>query len=78
MTRCLAAEYIKYGIRVNCISPGVTRVDDLFPEVIPVYLKTAPIGRIGEVADHQGAVVYLASELSDFMVRQDKDDITKV
>lgn len=77
MTRCLAAEYIKYGIRVNCISPGVTRVDDLFPEAIPVYLKTAPIGRIGEVADHQGAVVYLASELSDFMVGQEKDDITK-
>jgi NAD(P)-dependent dehydrogenase (short-subunit alcohol dehydrogenase family) len=24
----------KYGIRVNCISPGVTRVEGLFPEVI--------------------------------------------
>lgn len=71
LTRCLAAEYIKHGIRVNCISPGVTRVDDLFPEVIPVYLKTAPIDRIGEVTDHQGAVVYLASEASDFMVGQE-------
>lgn len=71
MTRCLAAEYIKHGIRVNCISPGVTRVEGLFEEVVPVYLRTAPIDRIGEVTDHQGAVVYLASEVSDFMVGQE-------
>jgi len=71
MTKCLAAEYIKHGIQVNCISPGVTRVDDLFPEVIPVYLKTAPIDRIGEVKDHQGAIIFLASEASDFMVGQE-------
>ena len=71
LTKCLAAEFIKHGIRVNCISPGVTRVDDLFPEVIPVFLKTAPIDHIGEVKDHQGAIVYLASEVSDFMVGQE-------
>ncbi len=71
LTKCLAAEWIKHGIRVNCISPGVTRVEHLFPEVVPVYLKTAPIDRIGEVTDHQGAIVYLASEVSDFMVGQE-------
>lgn len=68
LTRCLAAEWIKHGIRVNCISPGVTRTPDLFPEVIPVFLKTAPIDRVAEVKDLQGAVLYLASETSDFMV----------
>ena len=31
MTRAAAAELIKHGIRVNCISPGVTKVADLFP-----------------------------------------------
>lgn len=71
MTKCFGAELIKHGIHVNCISPGVTKVEDLFPEVIPVYLKTAPIDHIGEPKDHQGAVVYLASELSDFMVGQE-------
>jgi len=71
LTKCLAAELIKDGIRVNCISPGVTKVEDLFPEVIPVYLRTAPIDRIGDPKDHQGAVVYLASEASDFMVGQE-------
>lgn len=71
MTRALATEYIKHGIRINCISPGVTRVEGLYEEVISVYLKTAPIDRIGSVKDHQGAVVYLASEVSDFMVGQE-------
>ncbi|OGV58858.1 MAG: hypothetical protein A2X49_07325 [Lentisphaerae bacterium GWF2_52_8] len=71
LTKCLGAELIKHGIRVNCISPGVTRVEDLFPEVIPVYLRTAPIDHIGEVTDHQGAIIYLASEVSDFMVGQE-------
>lgn len=71
MTRAAAAELIKHGIRVNCISPGVTKVADLFPEVVDVFFKTAPIDRYGSPADHQGAVVFLASEASDFMVGQE-------
>ncbi len=71
MTRAAAAEYIKHGIRVNSISPGVTKVEDLFPEVVEMFFKTAPIDRTGTPADHQGAVVFLASEVSDFMVGQD-------
>lgn len=71
LTRSLAAEWIKHGINVNSISPGVTRVTDLYPEVIPTFLQRAPIDHIGEVKDHQGAILYLASEVSDFMVGQD-------
>jgi NAD(P)-dependent dehydrogenase (short-subunit alcohol dehydrogenase family) len=71
MTRAAAAELIRHGIRVNCISPGVTKVADLFPEVVDVFFKTAPIDRFGSPADHQGAVVFLAAEVSDFMVGQE-------
>jgi len=71
LTRCLAAEWIQYGIRVNSISPGVTRTPELFEEVIPVFLRTAPIDRIAGVEDLQGAVLYLASPASDFMVGAD-------
>lgn len=71
LTRCLAAEWAPRGIRVNCISPGVTRTPELFEEVIPVFLRKAPVGRIAGVEDLTGAVVYLASEASDFMVGHD-------
>jgi NAD(P)-dependent dehydrogenase (short-subunit alcohol dehydrogenase family) len=71
MTRCLGAELIRHGIRVNAISPGVTRTPELFEQVIPVFLARAPIDRIGSVADIQGAAIYLAAEVSDFMVGQE-------
>jgi sorbose reductase len=71
LTRCLAAEWIRHGIRVNSISPGVTRTPELFEEVIPVFLQTAPIDRIAGVEDLQGAVLYLASPASDFTVGAD-------
>jgi NAD(P)-dependent dehydrogenase (short-subunit alcohol dehydrogenase family) len=71
LTRAAAAELIKNGIRVNSISPGVTRVADLFPEVVDVFFRTAPIDRTGTPDDHQGALIFLASEVSDFMVGQD-------
>lgn len=71
MTRAAAAELIRHGINVNCISPGVTKVADLFPEVVDTFFRTAPITRTGTPEDHQGAVVYLASDASSFMVGQE-------
>lgn len=68
LTRCLAAEWAPHGIRVNCVSPGVTRTPELFPEVIPVFLRKAPAGRVAETDDMVGAVLYLASERADFLV----------
>jgi sorbose reductase len=68
LTRCLAAEWAPHGIRVNCVSPGVTRTPELFPEVIPVFLRKAPAGRIAETDDLVGAVLYLASDRADFLV----------
>jgi NAD(P)-dependent dehydrogenase (short-subunit alcohol dehydrogenase family) len=71
LTRCLAVEWIQNGIRVNSISPGVTRTPELFDGVAPVFLNNAPIDRIAEVEDIQGAVLYLASQASDFMIGSD-------
>jgi NAD(P)-dependent dehydrogenase (short-subunit alcohol dehydrogenase family) len=75
LTHSLAAEWAARGVRVNCISPGYTRtqlVDDLVktPEgqrMVPEWLRLTPLGRMAEVSDLQGAVVYLASAASDFM-----------
>jgi NAD(P)-dependent dehydrogenase (short-subunit alcohol dehydrogenase family) len=79
LTRSLAAEWAPRGIRVNSISPGYTRtqlVDDLLKtptgqKVQPQWMALTPMGRMGEVTDLQGAVVYLASEASDFMTGSD-------
>jgi NAD(P)-dependent dehydrogenase (short-subunit alcohol dehydrogenase family) len=71
LTRCLAAEWAPQGIRVNSISPGVTRTPELFEQVVPVFLARAPLGRIGGVEDLAAAVIYLASDAADFMVGQD-------
>ncbi len=79
MTRSLATEWALRGIRVNSISPGYTRtslVDDLLQtpqgkEMLPHWLALTPAGRLAEVTDLQGAVVYLAAEVSDFMTGSD-------
>ena len=49
----------------------MTRTPELFEEVIPMFLKTAPIDRIAGVDDMEAAVLYLASPASDFMVGND-------
>ncbi|HEX9370812.1 MAG TPA: glucose 1-dehydrogenase [Roseiflexaceae bacterium] len=79
LTRSLAAEWAPRGVRVNSISPGYTRtqlVDVLLatPEgqdKAPQWIARTPAGRMGAVTDLQGAVVYLAAEVSDFMTGHD-------
>lgn len=79
LTRSLGAEWAARGVRVNSISAGYTRtqmVDDLLQtpigqEMMPKWMALTPMSRMGEVTDLQGAVVYLASEASDFMTGND-------
>jgi NAD(P)-dependent dehydrogenase (short-subunit alcohol dehydrogenase family) len=79
LSRSLAAEWASRGVRVNTISPGYTRtklVEDLLQtpigqEMLPQWLALTPMGRMAEVTDLQGLVVFLASEVSDFMTGSD-------
>lgn len=79
MTRTLAAEWAARGIRVNSVSPGYTRtalVENLLatPEgksMLGRWLPLIPMNRMAEVTDLQGALVYLASEASDYMTGHD-------
>ncbi len=79
LTRTLATEWAARGVRVNCISPGYTRtalVEQFINETIgaekyPHWMELTPMERMAEVADLTGAVVYLASEASDFMTGND-------
>ena len=79
LTRSLAAEWAKRGVRVNSISPGYTRtklVDDLLATpigqtMLPTWMGMTPMGVMAEVTDLQGAVVYLAAPASDYMTGND-------
>jgi 2-deoxy-D-gluconate 3-dehydrogenase len=72
LTRVLAVELAKEHINVNAVAPGMVRTrfsqpfwsdEGLLKEVV----RTIPLGRIAETGDVVGAVMFLASDLSDFI-----------
>ncbi|XP_074770701.1 uncharacterized protein LOC141964333 [Athene noctua] len=71
LTQTLGTEWIDRGVKVNCISPGIVdtpliRSKDLRP-LVRRWLGDIPAGRLARVTDLQAAVVYLASEASDYV-----------
>ncbi|XP_075794700.1 uncharacterized protein LOC102457357 [Pelodiscus sinensis] len=71
LTQTLGTEWIDRGVRVNCISPGIVDTplihsEDLKP-LVQRWVADIPAGKLAQVTDLQAAVVYLASEASDYM-----------
>ncbi|KAL2755598.1 hypothetical protein ACRALDRAFT_2027316 [Sodiomyces alcalophilus JCM 7366] len=69
--KSIAAEWAKYGIRVNCISPGymdtaLNRVPALEAQK-KIWRSLTPQNRLGAVDDLNGLCVFLASDASGFM-----------
>ena len=74
LSRSCAAEWAARGVRVNCISPGHTitpMTQGTSQEMRREWVSNTPMGRLGDPADLQGAVVYLASEASDYVTGLD-------
>ncbi|XP_068110072.1 D-threitol dehydrogenase-like isoform X2 [Hyperolius riggenbachi] len=71
LTQTLGTEWIDRGVRVNCISPGIVDTplihSDALKPLVTSWLADIPAGRLAQVTDLQAAVVYLASEASDYM-----------
>lgn len=65
-TRYAASYYGRFGIRVNCISPGGFQTDqpDIF---IKNYAKQSLLGRMATDDDIKGAAVFLASDASAYI-----------
>jgi len=72
LTRNLAVEWGRYGIRVNGIAPGPIEDTEgmkrLVPEPIKDRLrKNIPLGRFGRIADIEKAAVFLCSDAASFI-----------
>ena len=72
LTKVLAVELAPDGITVNAVAPCMVKTkfseplwsnDGIYNEII----KTIPVGRIAETGDVVGAVLFLVSDLSEFV-----------
>jgi NAD(P)-dependent dehydrogenase (short-subunit alcohol dehydrogenase family) len=85
LTKTIAVEYGRAGIRANAVAPGVIHtnfsrhnyVDDegnVVPEKVEQYKQRfgnmAPLGRVGEAQDVAWTVLYAVSDASEFMTGQ--------
>jgi len=70
MSKSLSIEYAKKNININCISPGfiktamTDKIDDKFKEII---ISKIPSARLGEPEDVANAVIFLASDQSNYI-----------
>jgi 2-keto-3-deoxy-L-fuconate dehydrogenase len=75
LTKAIAADYVKQGIRCNAIGPGTVDTPSLRQRIAafadPVqaekdFIARQPMGRLGSVDDITGILVFLASDESLF------------
>ena len=72
LTKYYASYLAKYGIRVNCISPGSfpSPMVQKHKKFIKALSEMNPLGRIGSPKELGGPVVYLASNASSYVTGQ--------
>lgn len=84
MTRAMAVDCAKHGIRVNSISPGsirtplleygaaqLTKPGESMEDMIATFGKAHPVGRVGTVEEVAGMVAYLCSDDAAFVTGAD-------
>ena len=70
MSKSLAAEYGKKNIKINCVSPGFISsemTDNLNDEYKNLLKSKISLGRFGEGKDVANIVVFLCSDLADYI-----------
>jgi len=75
LTKAIAADYVKQGVRCNCIGPGTVDTPSLHDRINafadPVqarkdFIARQPMGRLGAPEDITGILLFLASDESKF------------
>ena len=73
LTEVLATEWAQYNIRLNCISPSVTRTEMMASLIREgavseaKYSNRTPLGRVAEVEEVSDVVLFLASDRAGFI-----------
>lgn len=72
LTKALAVEWAKSGVRVNATAPGYIGTDMTLamrarPELFNTWLDMTPMGRCGEPSEVAALIVFLASDASAYM-----------
>jgi 2-keto-3-deoxy-L-fuconate dehydrogenase len=79
LTKALAADYIRQGIRINAICPGTVESPSLEQRMAALgdvekarkeFIARQPLGRLGKPEEIAALAVYLASDESAFTTGQ--------
>jgi 2-keto-3-deoxy-L-fuconate dehydrogenase len=83
MTKSVATDYIKHGIRCNCICPGTVHTPSLDERIAvnaaqagsvdaarQAFVDRQPMGRLGTPEEIAALAVYLASDAAQFVTGQ--------
>ncbi len=75
MTKSLAAEWGKYGIKVNGIAPGPFPTKGAWERLNPEnndgdMMSTVPLGRVGEMSELQNLATFLMADGCDYLTGQ--------
>ncbi|MHB1539873.1 MAG: SDR family NAD(P)-dependent oxidoreductase [Steroidobacteraceae bacterium] len=74
LTKAMAVNYIRHGVRINSVSPGYLisgAHDAMSQEDVEWWANSVPIRRFGDMDEIVGIVCFLATDLSTYFVGSD-------